>query len=177
MGGAADEKSGPIGRFAIGRWLVGRLCQPGSPQTLTQRYAWLRPGALDEWKAPVNSSLSPVAELNQMARQLSVRFILTGTPVTPDRIGGLNQGTTAESLWHEPTRVLAEFAQKQQIEYCQPFSTTEKLSDLLSETGLSRRGYQALAVTLAAQIRGLNSTPYPQETKVQQVSDERQNRM
>ena len=177
MGGIPDEKSGPIGRFAIGRWLVGRLSEPRGSQNLTQRYAWLRPGAFDEWKASANSSLGPVVELSQMARQLSVRFILTGTPVSPDRIGGLDQETTLESVWREPDQLLAEFAEKQQIEYCRPFSTAPDPSDLLSETGLSRRGHQALAVELAAQVRGLNSAPYRQETKVQQVSGKRQNRM
>jgi hypothetical protein len=177
MEGMPGQKSGPIGRFAIGRWLVSQLSESKGAQTLTQRYGWLRPRSFDEWSASVNSSLVPVIELSQMARQLSVRFILTGTPVTPNRIGGLNQGTTVESVWRQPDQLLAEFAEKQQIEYCRPFPLAPETSDLLSDTGLSRRGHRALAVELAAQIRGLNSAPYTQETKVQQVSGERRNRM
>lgn len=173
LGGTGQKAPGYVRKFAIGRWLVSQFCEARLERDdCVDRYAWLRPEGDDSRTASVNSSLEPLVELAGMARQLSVRFVLTSTPIASELLGEPSVEGSVDSSWQFPHRLLTQFAKRHGIEFCDvsaSFSSSTR-GGLVRKSGLSPEGHRALSVELAAHILGKSARRPSEPGRVQQVS-------
>jgi hypothetical protein len=170
--GANSQATGTVARFAIGRWLLHKVCDSQYQSESSTQWPW--PMSNDPARIEATlKSFEPVAQLANFAKQLSVRFILTSTPSSMPKLDSDETLSNLDRYWHKPHARLNAFAQDYQIDLCDPSNAlvTNQSQKHYAETGLTRTGQYVLATELAAHIANKpTQSQTPGILRIQRVS-------
>lgn len=163
--------SGTIAKCAIGRWVMRQLCESSQPIATKANRLWPLSSNSQE-QAAVRTSLEPVVELARMAKELSIRFILTATPSSLPQVSDQLTSEEIAQAWQKPRGVLTQFCSESRIEFCdiarQLASSNSK--QFYSKQGMTASGHYALASALALQISRSQTSRSEAGSQIQQTS-------
>ncbi len=176
LAGGSDPVDGAsaLRQFASGRWLIRRFGSLSGTECLAD--VWFSDVGAADWSPHVRLGLRPLAELNEIVRGLSARFVLTATPPAC--------AMERPSDLHRFYSILRDFAVKHGVEFCDTeFLFTRPAppaSAVVSSGGLTPAGHAAIADALIRYLSGQSASdagfgespvrPVSGEVRVQRAS-------